>query len=180
MAETTQTSVGAEGGVDQSVATSLGLNGQLFLFQLLNFAIVAVILWFLILKPLTKTMEERKKMIDDSIDNAKTVETNLKMSEQKYQEKIDQAKIEANAVITKAVKDAEASADIARAKAEKEIALLVDQAKRNITIEKEEMREELRRETAGLVVSAVEKLLGEKLDDKKDTQFIEKILKSSK
>ena len=34
---------------DESVAASLGLNGQLFAFQLLNFAIVAVIIWFLIL-----------------------------------------------------------------------------------------------------------------------------------
>jgi len=47
----------------QGVAASLGLNTQLFVFQLINFVIVAIILWFLILKPLIKKMEERKKII---------------------------------------------------------------------------------------------------------------------
>ena len=91
---------------DEGLLSSLGINGQLFIFQFINFTIVAVIVWFLILKPLTKKMAERKKMIDESIDNAKALETNLKQSEQKYQEKIDLAKVEANKIIEKAHGDA--------------------------------------------------------------------------
>ena len=68
---------------DAGVLASLGINGQLFVFQLINFAIVVLVLWFLILKPLSKKLEERKKLIDDSLDKAKEIETNLGMSEQK-------------------------------------------------------------------------------------------------
>ncbi|MCX6778657.1 MAG: ATP synthase F0 subunit B, partial [Candidatus Magasanikbacteria bacterium] len=63
LTETTEQSGGVLG--------SLGINGQLFVFQLINFILVAAILWFLILKPLTKKMAERKKIIDESLDNVK-------------------------------------------------------------------------------------------------------------
>ena len=92
---------------EETLAASLGLNGQLFAFQLLNFAIVSAIIWFLILKPLTKTLEERKKVIDESLDKAKQVETNLQMSEVKFQEKLDEAKVKANKVIEKSHSEAE-------------------------------------------------------------------------
>jgi len=84
----------AEGGV----AASLGLNTQLFVFQLVNFLIVALILWYLILKPLTSKMTERKKIIDESLDRAKEIETTLALSQSKYQEIIDDAKSEAASI----------------------------------------------------------------------------------
>src|SRR3990167_7541606 len=118
----------AEGGV----LASLCINGTLFVFQLINFAVVAVVLWYLILKPLTKKMSERQKMIDDSIDNAKKIETNLGMSERKYQEKIDQAKVDANKFIAKAREEALAAAEITKEKTKKEIEQLVDSARKNI------------------------------------------------
>jgi len=162
---------GASAG-EESVAASLGLNGQLFAFQLLNFAIVAVIIWFLILKPLTKTLEERKKLIDESLDKAKEVDSNLQMAELKFQERIDDAKSEASKVVAKAQEEGLVLTEKMKEKAQKEIELVVDQAKRNIKIEKEEMMVGLKEETANLVVAAVEKILEEKLDDKKDADLI--------
>ena len=170
----------SHGNAEESVTASLGLNGQLFLFQLLNFALVAAILWFLILKPLTKKLEERKKIIDDSIDNAKRVETNLQMSEQKFQEKIDEAKVEANKIIEKTQIEGEGLTEKMKDNAKKEIELLIDQAKRNIQIEKENMAQGLKEETVNLVILTVEKILQEKIDGKKDNDLISGILKDLK
>jgi F-type H+-transporting ATPase subunit b len=176
VAETTDThaTVDTHGAsnVDESVVASLGLNGQLFAFQLLNFAIVAAIVWFLILKPLTKTMEERKKLIDDSLDKAKQVDFNLQMAEIKFQERVDEAKAEHSKIVAKAQEEGVEITNKMKEKAQKEIELVVDQAKRNIKIEKEEMMVGLKEETANLVVAAVEKILEEKLDDKKDANLI--------
>lgn len=175
--ETHATEGQAENG---GVAGSLGLNGQLFVFQLLNFAIVAAILWFLILKPLTKKLEERKKIINDSLDKAQELETNLMMSQQKFQEKIDEAKVEANKIIEKAYEDSEKLGEEMKKKAKKEIELLVDQAKRNIQIEKEETIQGLKNETVNLIMAVVEKVLNEKITDKKDRELIEDSLKNIK
>ena len=162
---------------DESLAASLGLNGQLFAFQLLNFAVVAAILWFLILKPLSKVLEERKKVINESLDKAKQVDTNLLMSEQKYQEKLDIAKVEANKIIEKASEQADQLAGDMKQKAKGEIELLIEQAKKNINIEKDEVMAGVKKETANLIVAAVEKIMNEKLDDTKDKALIEDTLK---
>ncbi|HLC69967.1 MAG TPA: F0F1 ATP synthase subunit B [Patescibacteria group bacterium] len=161
---------------DTGIFGSLGINGTLFTFQLINFAVVAVILWYLILKPITKKMGERAKLIDDSIENAKKIESNLAHSEQKYQEKIDMAKVEANRILEKANAETEIVTAEMKEKAKKEINLLVEQAKKNIKLDKDEMVLEVKKEMATLVAEALERVLGDKIDDKKDVKLIEESL----
>jgi len=168
----------SEAPKNEGVAASLGINGQLFIFQLINFAIVAAIVWFLILKPLTSKLEERRKIIDDSLDKAKEVEANLIMSNQKFQEKVDEAKVEANKIIEKSHAEAENLSVEMKAKAKKEIENLVDQARVKIQDEKEEVMRGIKSETANLVVAVVEKILSEKLNDKKDKELIEETISS--
>jgi F-type H+-transporting ATPase subunit b len=162
---------------DAGVLASLGLNAQLFVFQLINFAIVALIVWYLILKPLTKKIEERKKIIDESLENAQKVQTRLQMAELKYQEKIDEAKAEANRVIEMAYEEGKRLSVEIKNKAGIEITALTNQARKNIQIEKETMVAELKKDTTNLVVAAVEKILNEKIDEKKDMKLIEESLK---
>lgn len=162
---------------DAGLLGSLGINGTMFTFQLINFAVVASIVWFLILKPLTKKMTERQKMIDESIDNAKKVQDNLQKSEQKYQQRIDEAKVEANKVLEKAAAETEQMVSGMKGKAKQEIELLVDQAKRNIKIEREDMSRGIKKEAAELVVSVVEKFLTEKVDDTKDKALVAEMVK---
>lgn len=167
-----QTKVGEE-----SVLASLGLNGQLFAFQLINFALVVLIIWFLILKPLAKKLEERRQLIDDSLDKAKQVETNLQMAEIKFQERVDEAKSEASRIVSKATEEAEKTSLDLKAKSKKEIELLIDQAKRNIKIEREDALKGVKEEAATLITLTMEKILKEKMDGKKDKQLIEQSLK---
>jgi len=167
----------AEQPQDAGVFASLGINGTMLGFQLINFAIVAAIIWFLILKPLTKKMTERQKMIDDSIDNAKRIQETLQKSEQKYQARIDEAKVEANKILDRASTETEGLTEAMKVKARQEIELLIDQAKRNIKIEKEAMVAGLKQETAGFIVAALEKILTEKIDNAKDKELIAEMIK---
>jgi len=165
---------------EQSLPASLGLNTQLFVFQLINFTVVAVILWFLVLKPLTKTLAERKKMIDESIDNAKEIETNLALSEKEYQDKLKEAKGEANKVIEHAHTEAKQLGEDMKVKAKTEVEGIVAQAKKSIQSEKVQMMEEIRQESATLIVTALEKILNEKMDGNIDKKIIEDSLKNLK
>jgi F-type H+-transporting ATPase subunit b len=165
---------------DQGLMASLGLNVQQFGFQLFNFVLVLCIVWFMILKPLTKQLDARKKIIDESLDHAKEVESNLMMSQQKFNETIQEAKNESNAIIQKAHDEAEKLATDMKDKAKKELADLIEKAKKTVASEKEEMKAELHKETVELVILTAEKILGQKLDGKKDEEFIRDILKSVK
>ncbi|MFH2018392.1 MAG: F0F1 ATP synthase subunit B, partial [bacterium] len=170
----------SEGSVDEGLLASLGLNGQLFISQWINFAIVVAILWFLILKPLVKKLNERQKMIDDSISNAEKIQKNLDRSEKDYLAKMDVAKAEACRILTQANSEAEVVAEQVKEKAKNEIEAVVLQAKKNIGLEKDEMVSKLKQQTADMIVLALEKILSEKIDGKKDKELIEKAIKDMK
>jgi F-type H+-transporting ATPase subunit b len=162
---------------DEGVIASLGLNGQLFVSQLINFALVFCVLWFLILKPLTKKMEERRLMINDSLDKAKEIETNLMMSQQKYQEKLDEAKVEANKVLERATQEANEVGDKMKVKAKQDIQFLIEQAKRNIQTERDEAMGAVRDEAVGTIFAVLEKILPAKMTNENDKKAIEEALK---
>jgi F0F1-type ATP synthase membrane subunit b/b' len=61
-------------------------------------------------------------------------------------------------------------------KAKKDIEMLVDQAKRNIEIERDETIRQVKNSTATLVVAAVEKILSEKMDGAKDQKLVEEMV----
>ncbi len=164
----------------EGLLASLGINSTLFIFQLVNFALVALILWFLILKPLTKKMAERQKMIDDSVDNAKKIETNLNMSEKKYQEKIDQAKVDANKIIASAQQEAVAAAEMTKEKSKKELEKLVEEARKNIKAERDESVAEIKQQVGNLIIAAAEKVLAGKISAEKDSEIIDEAIKDLK
>lgn len=175
MAQTNEfnSEVGTASKSEESVAASLGLDPQLFIFQLINFAVVVVIIWYLILRPLTKKLDERRTIIDESLDRAKEIETQYAVSEQKYKERLDKAEREANTVIAKAREEAEASAVEMKEKTKREIQELALEAKQHIQKEREDALAAVRKEAAVLIVGAAEKLIGEKMDLKKDEALIE-------
>ena len=166
-----------ETATDAGLLASLGIQPSLFVFQLVNFALVAVILWYLVFKPITKKMGERQKMIDDSIANSQKIESNLARSEKDYQARVDNAKVEANKIVEKATGEALGMAEKMKDKAKIEIEGLVEQARRNIKKDKEAMSSALKAETAEFVVMALEKILNEKIDEKKDRKLIEEMIK---
>lgn len=161
---------------DAGLLASMGINGSLFAFQLINFAIVFVVLWFLILKPLTKKLLERQKMIDDSIANSKKIDDMLKQSELGFQEKIDMAKAEGSMILERAKTESDALAEQSRQKTRDEIESLVESARKKINTERDQMIAGLKEETAGIVVAALERILSEKIDAKKDKEMIAEAL----
>jgi len=161
---------------NESLLGSFGINGTLFAFQALNFLLVFLVLWFLILKPLTKKMAERQKLIDDSIANAEKIEKKLKAGEFAFQEKVDMAKVESNKIIDRAKKEAENLSEDIKTKTKKDIESLVNSARENIKQERTVMIKDIKEQTAEIVIAAVEKVLEEKINPKKDKELIEKSL----
>ncbi len=165
---------------NESLFSSLGIHGTLLIEQWINFAVIACVVWFLILKPITRRMSERQRIVDESLKNAKKVQQNLEESEKEFNAKIAEAKAEANKIIEKAHGEASALSAQMKEKAKVEIEVLVEQAKKNIRIEKDEMVTGLKKETADLVVTALEKILGEKMNGSKDKEMIAEMLQKIK
>ncbi len=165
---------------NEGVLASLGLNVSLFVFQLINFLIVALIIWFLILKPLTKKLLERQKMIEQGLADAEKAKENVSRSESDYQTKLTKAREAADQVLNQAQGEAQQIAETMKTQAKQEIERLTLQAKSQLLREKEEMMGVIKKETAELVVAAVEKILEEKMTPEKDKKLIEETLKAVK
>lgn len=156
---------------EEGVLASLGINGPLFIFQLINFAIVAAVLWFLILKPLTRKMSERQDKIERGLNDAEKFKKNLEESEKKYQEKMNEARKEASKVMEEAEKRAEKSRQETLKKADKEADDMIEKAKSEIGAAKEDSLRQIRTEAANMVALGVEKVLKKEIDKKEQERL---------
>lgn len=161
---------------DDSVLGTLGFDLNLFAFQFINVAIVFCILWFLILRPLVKKMEERQSIVTKSLDDAKEIETKLAMSDVLSQQKIQEALHHADRIVGEAHEKGKAEGLRIYEKTKEEVAELIGSAKRTIAGERKKMNEELHQETAGLIVAALRKIFSKVADERIDAAFVEEIL----
>lgn len=156
----------------------VGFEWQMGLFNLINFLIVFFILKRFAFEPIQRILKEREEKTRESVENFTKAKTALGQAEQKAQSIVDEAKVAANEVRENATEDGKVIAEQMKTKARGEIELLIKQAKKNIEIDRKKMQNEIRDEAASLVVRATEKILGEKLSDKKDESLVKETLKT--
>lgn len=138
--------------------SSLGINGKLFLAQLINFSIVLVVMWKWVYTPLVKLMEKRAKEIEDGLKNARRAESSLTEATEVKERMIAEAKSEAHAILEETRTKAESIRSEKMALAKTEIEKAVDEAKERIKGEKQAAFDSLRGEIAVLVAQATEKV----------------------
>jgi len=162
------------------VISTFHVDVRLLVAQVVNFAIVFVVLYYFGIRPLLKILQERSQKIDDSLTNAAKIEKELAATKSKRSVILADAKKEANEMLQTVSQKAEARKKEMMAKAKEEIADIVSQTKEDLQIEKQIALKHIKMEAADLVMAAVEKVLEKKLDAKQDEEFIQKILTAKK
>ncbi len=150
---------------------------RLLIAQAVNFAIVFAFLYFLILKPLLSTMNERTKKIERSMEEADRIRETMQKTEEESKNIIAAAKREAGVIVEEAARKAEGKKAEMIEKAKEEIGEIINKEKEKIRLEKDKTLKELKKEVAGLAAMAAEKLLGEKVDAKTDWKIIDRLVK---
>jgi F-type H+-transporting ATPase subunit b len=153
------------------------LNLKDFVIQLITFVLVLLVLRKWVVPKLVETVEKRRETLEDSLKNAKATEEALARAEAKAEEILSAARAQADEALAEA-KDAGAGI-ITKAEeaAAKRANLIVREAESRLSEEREKLRGELREELAVLVADATEKIIHEKLDDKRDMSLIERAIK---
>lgn len=161
----------------ESLISTFHIDLKLFIAQVINFAIVFSVLYFLAFKPLVKTMTERTEKIDKSLKDADEIEKRLALTEKEREEIIAAAKKQANLIVEEASQRGEYRKNELVAKAKEEIGQVINNEKEKIARDKAETLKEIKKEVADLVVLTVEKLLSEKMTGDKDRELIKKLVK---
>lgn len=157
-----------------------GVDWKLMLAQLINFGIVVVVLWWLAIKPLTRTMRERSGEISQGLEDAKRAAERLDEVEKEIKNKLQETKKAATHILEEAKKNAEGARQLSLEKTKKEVVKFIAKAKEQISGEKEVMISSTRQAVGALVVEALQKILSEGVSKKMDQKYIDKVLKEFK
>ena len=160
------------------ILEKLGIDWRLLIAQLVNFAILATALTFLVYKPIVGVLEKRQKKIADSLKDAERISEELASAKTKTEEAMREARVEAAKVVSAAQASAESVRAAAAEKAKAEVALIIASGKKQLAAERDAAMGEVRAAAAELVSLATHKVIGEKLSGAKDKQLVDKIVET--
>jgi F-type H+-transporting ATPase subunit b len=154
----------------------LGISWQYLIAFMINFGLLAILLTFVLYKPITKTLDERAEKIKESLEKAEQIKQESIRAEESVKAQIEAGRKEGQAIMAQAVQSAERVKEEAKAEARKEAEALILKAQAQIESDREESFNKLRREFADLAVLAAEKVIEQSLDKKAHEKLIEKVL----
>jgi len=156
-----------------------GLDIKLFIAQLINFAIVLFVLWKWVFKPVAKAMTERTAKIEKSLADAKQITEDKETFETWKNAEISKVRTEAAQIITEAKTEAETTRQEILDKAKQEQAALIAQTQIRLEQEQQKALSAAKEQLADIVVTATEKIIKDKLTDKKDQELIKQALEQA-
>lgn len=160
--------------------SALGLNLQSFLFQLITFVLVLLLLRKFVYTKLVDTLEERRKVVIESLDNAKKAADDLEKMNDRTAVLLEKAKKDAADIVLLAQKEAAGLVDEADTKAKKRADHLIETAESQLALGITKARQDLKSEMLSLVSEATEKILKQKLDSTSDKKLIKDALQEMK
>lgn len=162
----------------QELISKLGIDWKLLIAQIINFLVLLFVLYKFAYGPVLAMLEKRQKKIEKGLKDAEDAHKKLAESEEKQKEILKHARTEAKDIVEKAHIQAEKSKSGIAAEAKVQAEKIIAGAKAEIEQEKQKTIAEIKSEIGGLVVAATEKIVGERIDEGKDRELIEKAIKS--
>jgi len=159
-----------------SLISAFHLDIKLLVAQLVNFAIVFLVLYFFVFKPLFKTTGARSATIAKSLKEAKEIEERLALTKEEQKKMVKEAKIESSKIVEEAARKAEVKKNELIEKAKEEIGVLINREKERMQTEKAATLREIRQEVGELIAASWQKILKEKMDKPTDEKIISKIV----
>lgn len=140
------------------ILLKIGFDFKFFIFNLINFVLVAVILYMFFFKKVFKTIEERQKLIAQGLEDKEKYSVLLTEAQKQSEEIIANAKKNANQITEEQKSQALALASKILSEAHNQSDIIIKGAK--IAAEKEKLRilDEVKKDSVHIVVQAAKKL----------------------
>ncbi len=152
------------------------VDGQMLILVWVVFGLMAAILGKLLWKPVIQALDDRAQKIDQSIDNAERIESELASVEGQRKEIIAEADTKAKEIIETARRAAVDGARTIESKAREEAQIMFENASREINAVRDKAQASLRRESAEVAIALAGKIIDENLDNEKNRALTEKLI----
>ena len=158
---------------------ALGINLPGLITQVVSFVILFALLYKLLYNPILRVLDQRSARIKESLEVAERVRQEAAESQSDMQRQLEAARAEGQQLIAQAREVADRFREEELAKARRDIDAERRRAEANIQRERDAAIEELRREFAGLAISAAERVVGRSLDESTHRELIDGVLQES-
>jgi F-type H+-transporting ATPase subunit b len=166
----------AEGDVAEA-----GLQINLFwvIVSSLNFVVFAVILYWLFGGPLSRMLSERRARIQQGLEDAEEARRAREAADQERIAALQDARREANEILTRAQKLADDSRERDLAAAREEVERVRSRATADLEAEKQRAINEIRAEVADLALLAAGRVVGETMTDDRQRRLVQEFLQET-
>ena len=155
---------------------ALGINVPGLVTQLVSFVILFAVLYILLYKPILKMLDQRSDRIKESLETAERVRQEAADSQDEMRTQLETARTEGQQLIAQARETADRFRQEELAKARQDIDAERLRAQANIQRERDGAIEDLRREFAGLAITAAERVIRRSMDESTHRQLIDQVL----
>lgn len=157
----------------------LNINFQQILLHALNFVILAVGLYVLLYGPVVKFMDKRRAYFADMEKDALEKQKKLDELEAEYNKKLENVNVEIQKLHAEAMEKIDEEAKLSATHAKHEADEIIANARRQAEAEKEKALRSTRREIAGMVADAAEKLMITKGTPENDSAIYDRFIDSA-
>ncbi len=158
----------------------LGINLGFLIFQILNFSVLAVLLYAFAYRPILKMLATRKEKIAQGLEDANIAAEARSNAEKEASKIVAEAQSKAAQLVREATERAEVAGREVRTAAEADAVKARDAALAEIGVERDRILGEVRSQVAALSISAAQKLIGEALDERRQHALIDEFFSGVK
>lgn len=157
--------------------TKLGINWQLLLAQVVNFAIVVGVLSFFVYKPLLNLIDTRRERIRKAMEDAQRIENQAKEMEELRQQHLQKLDAESGVLFEQARKQAEVIQKELIASAKKEAEHMLEMASKRAEEERRLMLEGVLKAVHKVVLTMTEKILEREFGEEDQKRITESLVR---
>ena len=154
------------------------LDGWTFLAQICNLMIQLVIFKKLLLNPVKKVIAERKAKADSQIADAEKLRTEAEAMKAEYEQNLQNARTEANQIVTAAQKTAAARSEELLGEARAQAAALKQKAEADIAQERKKAVNEVKNEIGGMAMEIASKVVEREIKEADHQDLIDEFIKN--
>jgi F-type H+-transporting ATPase subunit b len=170
-------SLAAEEGGEESAG--LAINFFWIIVSTLNFAVLLVILSLFAFGPVRRMLDERRARIEQGLRDAEQARRDRDSAESERVAALQEARREANEIVTRAQKVASDTREADIAATREELDRMRERATAEIEAEKQRAIADLRAEVADLALAAASRVVGEEMNDKRQRRLVDEFLNES-
>ncbi len=153
------------------ITEKFGVSVPTLVAQMVNFVLVAFVLYRFAVKPIAATLDERQQKISEGLQYAEEMKTQLAEAERERAAKIKEAAADAQRILGEAREQSKEMIEQKTQEAAAQAEAMIRKAAEATELDRQKMLSEVRQEVARLVVVTSGKVLERELSDSEKTSY---------